>query len=410
GKPKMDALGLTATTYIIADRVDSDPDTVTSAQLADAVASGWEIGGHAYSGAVHSASYEGVDEATATSDLTSLHGWLTTNYPDPTGRYSFAYPHGRYGDTTDGAAIESLVRQAGFKSGRTILSDVGESGHLQIAGVPEVMPYRIHATSSISELSNGQQDPTNLIATGGMIDKTASNDGGWLVLVFHRIVSGTPTATSEISQTDFDAIMDKIASTNLKVRPVREALNDHFAAITPDLQGQVWLKSVPRPFLNRPITVRALEETTRPSRTGVFEVVGRSLPVAVTDVRSSRRFALTVVTSTRADAKELDFVLASGDPMFLQVPPDVPELHLSQLHCVLDETTQVRINPHGSGTTFWTLPVIETAAPTPDVHGVTSTWESLIADFGSWQAVVAAFASWADVLDYVGSPESVIVA
>lgn len=54
--------------------------------------------------------------------------------------------------------------------------------------------------------------------------------------------------------------------------------------ITPTLAG-VWLKSLIRPFLNRVVSVRGYGEVTRRSRAGVFDVIGRSYPVAVTDVR-----------------------------------------------------------------------------------------------------------------------------
>jgi hypothetical protein len=69
-------------------------------------------------------------------------------------------------------------------------------------------------------------------------------------------------------------------------------LNEQTDDITPTIT-EPWLKSVARPFLNQPVTFGgdtfAME---RPARRGVFDVVGRSLPVAVSDVRSSRRYSL----------------------------------------------------------------------------------------------------------------------
>jgi hypothetical protein len=73
-------------------------------------------------------------------------------------------------------------------------------------------------------------------------------------------------------------------------------------SITPLLGGMVWLKSVARPFLNRQVTVVDYSDVERPARNGVFDVVGRSLPVSVSDVRGSRRWTLEVLTGTPVPA------------------------------------------------------------------------------------------------------------
>src|SRR5690606_2953526 len=93
------------------------------------------------------------------------------------------------------------------------------------------------------------------------------------------------------------------------------------ASITPMLDGP-WLKSIARPYLNRPLP-RVLDVSAigRQSRSGVFEIVGRSRPVVVGSVRGSRRWTLTVLTEGQTDAEALDLMLASGDPLLIQVPP-----------------------------------------------------------------------------------------
>jgi hypothetical protein len=61
--------------------------------------------------------------------------------------------------------------------------------------------------------------------------------------------------------------------------------------ITPSQSG-VWFKSITRPFLNRAVTVVDHTDIERPARMGVFNVIGRSFPIAVTGVRGSRRRTL----------------------------------------------------------------------------------------------------------------------
>jgi hypothetical protein len=54
-----------------------------------------------------------------------------------------------------------------------------------------------------------------------MLDRVAAN-GAWLVLVFHKIVAGTPAATAEIKEEDFNTILAAIQAKDLTVQTVGE--------------------------------------------------------------------------------------------------------------------------------------------------------------------------------------------
>jgi hypothetical protein len=174
--------------------------------------------------------------------------------------------------------------------------------------------------------------------------------------------------------------------------------------ITPSQSG-VWFKSITRPFLNREVDVVDHTDITRPARNGVFEVMGRSYPVGVTDVRSSRRWSVQVKTQTVDDADALELVFASGDPLFIQTDGqyDIPAGYV-----VVGDVTRSRYG-HISNKRTFTLPMTEVAPPGPDVVGSTSTWETLMAEYGTHAAVLAAFGTWADVLEHVADPSVVIV-
>lgn len=172
---------------------------------------------------------------------------------------------------------------------------------------------------------------------------------------------------------------------------------------------RVWLKSVARPFLNRAITIAGLEETERPGDVGVFQVVDSSFPVAVLGTRGSRRFTLTAQTATRGEAEDLDFVLAAGDLMFLHVPPDFEPLHVPSMHVAVEDSTQVRLNPHASPTTRFALPMVEVAPPAVTVYGTTANWQTVINAYATWSDLIADKASWSDVVEIIGSPGDVIV-
>ena len=176
-------------------------------------------------------------------------------------------------------------------------------------------------------------------------------------------------------------------------------------SITPTLDTP-WLKSVARPFLNQPIEFGGDQlPIQRPPRGGVFDIVGRSLPVAVTDVRGSRRYTVVLRTETDQEADDLDLLLASGDVLFThgstcRVPSDVYWYvgQVTALEPIAEDPWRLT-----------SLDVVEVAAPGPDVVSATASWQTVINTYGSWEDVLAAHATWADLLELIGDPSEVIV-
>jgi hypothetical protein len=176
------------------------------------------------------------------------------------------------------------------------------------------------------------------------------------------------------------------------------------ASTTTDL-GQIWLKSVSRPFLNQPVTVVGWTDPIRASRSAEFDVVGRSLPVAVTEVRGSRSWTVDIKTVDANAADDLDLALAAGDVMFLHIPAGcrVPGGYVS-----IGDTTERRTSQRGE-TRVFSLPCREVAAPGPYVVGSTSTWTTVESTYADWSDVASAHPTWADLLTLIGDPSEVIV-
>lgn len=178
------------------------------------------------------------------------------------------------------------------------------------------------------------------------------------------------------------------------------------AAITPALD-RVWIKSITRPFMNRGF-LRALPVSTvqRADRNGYFEVVGRTLEVVVSDVKGGRQYTLQVVTETKQEADDLDFLLASGDFLFVHTP--VGEINVVGMYCTAGQpqtgiviASQWRVHE---------IPLRECAAPTADVVGSTATYLTVQSTYATYNAVLAAKATYNDLRDLVGSPSEIIVA
>lgn len=179
------------------------------------------------------------------------------------------------------------------------------------------------------------------------------------------------------------------------------------ATVTPD-QTAVWFKSISRPFLNRAVAVVSHGDITRPARNGIFPVIGRTYPIAVTDVRLSRQWDMIIKADTVADADAIDLVFASGDPLYIQVPATGTLSTVPGGYVVAGDVRRTRFGTTSTRRWF-ELPLTEVAPPGPDVVGSTVTWDSLMAEFGTWADVMAEFATWADVLEHVSDPVTVIV-
>lgn len=174
-------------------------------------------------------------------------------------------------------------------------------------------------------------------------------------------------------------------------------------SITPSLNDQVWLKFIARPFLNQAVDAYGEINVTRRARNAVYPVVGRSVPVGVTDVRAGRTFSLSVKTLT-ADAHErLDLALAGGDPVFVHAPPDSP---VPTMYAVIGDTQD---DQPVAGSHLWTLPMIEVAAPAPEIVGATITWQGVLNQYGTWQDVLDGETTWQDLLTNIGDPGDVII-
>ncbi|NIH81685.1 hypothetical protein [Amycolatopsis viridis] len=176
------------------------------------------------------------------------------------------------------------------------------------------------------------------------------------------------------------------------------------ASTTPNIQV-AWIKNLQRPYLNRAVTVTDWSAITRPARAGVIDVISRSLPVAVTDLRGSRRYTLTITAVDLDAAADLDLCLSTGEPVLLHVPAGAP---FPGGYYVIGDITMDR---HSKRTKrrFFDLPLTEVAAPAGTIVGQTVLYADLLTAFTSYTALIAAEPTYADVLDRIADPTDVIV-
>lgn len=174
-------------------------------------------------------------------------------------------------------------------------------------------------------------------------------------------------------------------------------------SVTPN-QTAVWLRNPLRPFLNRIVTVIDFEDLTRNSRSGVFDVIGRTLPVARTDLMSGRSTTLTLRTTTATEADDLDSMIAVGEVLLLA---PVYQSALPRLYFVPGNPARSRV-AQTSAVRRFALPATEVAAPDLTLAAVQSTWQTVVNTYATWADLIAAKSTWNDVLQLVGSAEDVI--
>lgn len=177
------------------------------------------------------------------------------------------------------------------------------------------------------------------------------------------------------------------------------------ATVTPMLDS-AWIKNPQRPSLNRKVTISGLSDITRPARSSTFDVIGRTMPVAISDVQGSRRLTVTVMTQTLAEAADFDQAFASGLPVFLQaceLGAAVPTLYAT-----VGEVTVRRGQSVRAGRRFFDLPLTECAPPASTVYGDTYTWQDVISDYATWADVLADVATWSNLIDKVSDNEVVV--
>lgn len=245
--------------------------------------------------------------------------------------------------------------------------------------------------------------PVDTLAVKGKIERSI-NGVQWAVV---RGGSALDPVSSAVSIDDYEFVPGVVNTYRVRgLSAVDIVLSSETADMTPEID-HVWLKSVARPYLNREVTVIDYTPPQRRARSGVFEVGGRTMPVVVSELPTSRSWSLETLSPSVAEAHGLDLLLASGDIVYVQVPEgvDIPGGYVT-----IGDTDLARVSrPLSDGRRRHTIAMRECAAPGPDVVGYTSTWSGLLAEFGTWTAVLSAFPTWADVLEFVADPDTVIV-
>lgn len=178
--------------------------------------------------------------------------------------------------------------------------------------------------------------------------------------------------------------------------------------VTPDNSGVSWLKSIYRPYLNRAVTVTDFSAISYQNRGTLFNVLGQSAPVVVTDVQSTRSLSITFAAANLAEETALQLFFVPGDVIFWQPPGTTNGALLPAAgYFYVATVSDSRRSTYGVHR-YFDCALVEGAAPDPAIVGFTATWQGIVANFSTWSAVEAAFATWQAVQAYA-NPSTTIV-
>ncbi|KOG30640.1 hypothetical protein AQJ84_00505 [Streptomyces resistomycificus] len=212
-RPVMDSYGYSGTVYNIADAIGTGSFLTVGQMRSMQDFSGWEMAGHSYANATHTASYPKLTAEQADDDFRKLREWLVGN---GFSSEHFAYPHGAFQKTSDGVPVD-LIASRHFTTARSIISETIES-------FAPAMPYRLKALTGINDGSGiGGTALSKVTGAGGRLDRCV-NSGDWLILCLHKVVEGTPATSTEIGKAGLTALMKAIDDRGIPVLTVEEAM------------------------------------------------------------------------------------------------------------------------------------------------------------------------------------------
>jgi peptidoglycan/xylan/chitin deacetylase (PgdA/CDA1 family) len=191
-----------ATAYVIIDYIDKN-DRATHDQLHDLQLHGWDIAVHAFTGAHHDARFPTLPAQVVEDDLVDARAWLM-KYGFH-GHHHCAYPGGDF--SFGGNNVLPIVGRY-FTSCRTIYQRQREA-------TPPSDPLKLR----VLYVTSG----TSRAAVELAIDRAKASHE-WIILVFHRLIEGEPTLTTEWKISDFNQIVDKVAASGIDVATVSSAL------------------------------------------------------------------------------------------------------------------------------------------------------------------------------------------
>jgi hypothetical protein len=157
-----------------------------------------------------------------------------------------------------------------------------------------------------------------------------------------------------------------------------------------------WLKDVVLGAFSTKVNIQSMSDVSRPAVIlGKFNVIGRSRPIIVTDVRSGREGTMTLTGVTHVDNLNIANIIASGNTLLLQCPgsANFPDMYFQ----AGDVTESWNGAPSYTTIHTWSIPFTETDPPAQSAISLDFNSWLLVTQFTTWQTVLNDRTDWTEV-------------
>lgn len=192
-------LGLPATAYVIVDMIGKQ-NYATLANLKSLAAAGWDISVHAFTDAHHAARLPTLTASVIEDDIVDARAWLIAN--GFKGYNHCAYPGGEFN-------ADVLTLAGTYYTSCRLIYQRQQETYLPA----DARKLRVFYVTNTVPLANVER----------AIDE-AKTSHEWVILVFHQLVSGTPTVSTEWGSSDFATLVAYVAASGVAVQTVDNVL------------------------------------------------------------------------------------------------------------------------------------------------------------------------------------------
>lgn len=136
---------------------------------------------------------------------------------------------------------------------------------------------------------------------------------------------------------------------------------------------------------------------SRKSRQSVNAVRGRSRPVVISDVRTSREGSMTLITETAEELAAMWWLLETGNTILIQWPSLWGE---KDMYVAIGDVTEAPLVEYAEySDRTWTVPLTEVDRPIGGATGSAGrTWQTVLTDHTDGLDILATYTSWLGLL------------
>jgi hypothetical protein len=164
--------------------------------------------------------------------------------------------------------------------------------------------------------------------------------------------------------------------------------------------GSTWLKHPGRPGLNAKVKPTRAPDLTRPIEQGVFDVLGRTRPVATSMLRRSERGELALRTDTDNERLALLALVQDGVPLLFSPPSGYG---FGSVYISIGDVQEARLTSYGKEPArYWSLPFTVVDRPSGGALAAGNSWSEALGAYPSWSQLLADEGTWTGLAEGIG--------